>query len=189
MRIIAVLAVLSVAAIASLAVAQNPEGGGAQAPMVVKEMPFGGPADIAFARQLWSAMQGYQSWKLSSGYYAGTSPHGAFLRMYWNIIDVGGKPYSVIIKDNFGGDGATVDTVSADPAEYLVAVTVMVQREPGYDPEDGNWFWVKYAPDGAIDKTPAGVAMAGRVAKGMPTGCIACHGTAKTGDFFFSNDS
>ncbi|MEJ2721837.1 MAG: cytochrome P460 family protein [bacterium] len=172
---LSIAAALCVVGLAGLAAAQ-------------KTMPFGGDQDVAFAKDVWKAMNGYMNWRMSSDVYPGQSPHGKFLRMYCNIINVNGKPYHAIIKDNYGGEGAGIDAVTKDPAKYLMAVTVMVQREPGYDDEDNNWFWVKYAPDGSIDKNPKGVAMAGRVAKGMKTGCIACHANAKQGDFIFSND-
>jgi hypothetical protein len=63
-----------------------------------------------------------------------------------------------------------------------------VQREVGYDPDNNDWFWVKYGPDGTVDENDAGVALAGRVAKGASTGCIACHANAAAGDYLFVND-
>lgn len=156
--------------------------------MAQKDMPFGGEADVKFANQVWKAMDGYMEWPMSSDVYPGQSPHGAFLRVYYNLVNVDGKPYHVIVKDNFGGEGASRESVSKDPNKYLAAVTIMVQREPGYDKENLDWFWVKYQPDGSIEKNDKGVAMAGRVAKGMDQGCIACHAKAKHGDFVFTND-
>jgi hypothetical protein len=150
--------------------------------------PFGGEADVAFARALWSAIEGYQGWRLTSDYYPGKSPHGMFLRMYSNVVTVDGKPYYVIVKDNFGGKDATLDAVRKSPGDYLAAVTAMLGREAGYDPDNNNWFWVKYGPGGSIDKNDKGMALAGRVAKGMSTGCIACHAGAGGGDYLFSND-
>jgi hypothetical protein len=152
------------------------------------EMPFGGKDDVAFANALWIGMKGYDGWRMKSDFYPGKSPHGKILRMYDNIVTVEGKPYNVIVKDNFGGEGATLESVAKDPTKYLMAVTAMVQREPGYDPEDNNWFYAKYPPDGTIDKNEKGMALAGRVAKGMDTGCIACHRNAGGNDFIFSND-
>ena len=64
----------------------------------------------------------------------------------------------------------------------------MVQREAGYDRDNNDWFWVKYSPGGTIDQNPAGMALAGRVAKGTNTGCIACHASAKDNDYLFTND-
>lgn len=152
------------------------------------EMPFGGEADVEFAKALWAAMDGYHDWHLTSDFYPGASPHGMFLKMYYNIVTVGEMPYHVIIKDNFGGEGATLETVAEMPADYLMAVTVMVQREAGYDPDNNDWFWAKYGTDGSVDKNDMGMALAGRVAKGMAMGCIACHANAKDGDYLFVND-
>lgn len=35
---------------------------------------------------------------------------------------------------------------------------------------------------------PEGLALAGRVAKGIKTGCMVCHANAKGGDYIFAND-
>jgi hypothetical protein len=75
--------------------------------------------------------------------------------------------------------------VANHPNQYLGAITVMYQRKEGYDPENNNWFWAKYKPDGSLDKNPKGMALAGRVAKGMPQGCIAL----MTGQFSNSRGS
>jgi len=153
-----------------------------------QDMEFGGPADVEFAAGLWASMQGYHDWPMASDVYPGASPHGSFLRLYYNIVHVDGAPYHVIVKDNFGGDGATLETVSENPADYLVAVTAMLHREPGYDPDNMDWFWVKYDADGTVSKNDMDTALAGRVAKGMDAGCIACHANAGGGDYYFTND-
>jgi hypothetical protein len=152
------------------------------------KMPFGGPEDVAFAEGLWAAMDGYQSWAISSSYYNGASPHGDFIRMYYGLVTVDGKPYHVVAKDNFGGEGATLETVAESPGDYLAAVTVMVQRECGYDAENNDWYWVKYEANGTVGKNNMDMALAGRVAKGMEMGCIACHRNAGAGDYLFIND-
>ena len=156
-------------------------------------MPFGGDADVAFANNLWKAMKGYTDLPIKSKVYVGKSPHGAFLRMYYNAVNVDGKLYHVIIKDNYmgkdaGGNELNLETVAKAPEKYLGAVTAMVQREDGYDSDNNNWFYVKYKSDGAIDKNPKGMLLAGRVAKGMDAGCIACHKAAKGNDYLFVND-
>lgn len=151
-----------------------------------QDMPFGGEKDVAFANKLWEAMDGYEDWPMKSDLYPGQSPHGKFLRLYYNVVNIEGTPYHVIVKDNFGGPD--LETVSASPGEYLAAITPMVQREAGYDPENGDWFWVKYMPDGTIEKNAKGVAMAGRVARGADKGCIACHHQARDNDLVFTND-
>ena len=153
-----------------------------------EEMPFGGEKDVAFASAFWQAMQGYEKWPMRSDFYPGQSPHGKVLRLYYNMVNLEGTPYHVIIKDNYGGENATVENVSKSPQDFMAAVTIMVQREAGYDKENDNWFWAKYMPDGSLDKNAQGVKMAGRVAKGMNAGCIACHKKAQDGDYLFSND-
>jgi hypothetical protein len=153
-----------------------------------QDMPFGGQDDVKFAKDLWQAVNGYDSWLTKSDYYEGNRPHGKILRNYFSIVTVNGKNYPAIIKDNFAGEGASLTSVSENPNEYLVAVTIMVKRSDGYDPDNQNWFWVKYKPDGTIDKNKKGISLAGRVAKGMDSGCINCHSIAKGSDYYFSND-
>jgi hypothetical protein len=80
------------------------------------------------------------------------------------------------------------EEVASNPEKYLKVVSPMVQREADYDPENKNWFWAKYNADGSLSKNKKGVALAGRVAKGMDTGCIACHKSANDDDLYFSND-
>ena len=150
--------------------------------------PFGGEEDVAFAEKLWKAMEGWPGWPMKSDFYTGMQPHGMVLRMYYGMVQVDGTSYHVVIKDNYGGEDATVDAVSAHPGKYLMAVTVMVQREAEYDPENGNWFWVKFNADGTLAKNDKEMMLAGRVAKGMPKGCIACHSGAGGDDFLFFND-
>ncbi len=149
---------------------------------------FGGPDDVGFAEALWTGMEGYHDWPMASDVYAGASPHGAFIRMYYSMVPVDGVSYHVIVKDNFGGEGATIESVTEEPGGYLMAVTAMVQREAGYDDETMNWYWVKYNGDGTVSQNEMGMKLAGRVAKGMPQGCIACHANAAGGDYLFVND-
>ncbi|MCK4707484.1 MAG: hypothetical protein KAU21_02620 [Gammaproteobacteria bacterium] len=75
-------------------------------------------------------------------------------------------------------------TVANDPAKYLKAVTVMLK----YDAYNNDWFWVKYKADSSLHTNPKGMKLAGRVAKGMPMGGIACHKAASSGDMIFNHD-
>jgi hypothetical protein len=61
------------------------------------------------------------------------------------------------------------------PDKTLAAVTVMYKKA-GYNPEAGDFFWLKYTPDGNIE------------AEGKAPMCIACHRAAQGGDFLFTND-
>ncbi|MBT8436269.1 MAG: cytochrome P460 family protein, partial [Gammaproteobacteria bacterium] len=98
-----------------------------------------------------------------------------------------GKLHDIIVKRNYGGEGVSIVNVANQPAKYLQAITVMLKR-PGYDPENRDWFWVRYRPDGSIDSNPEGVMLAGKVAKGEAEGCIACHAAAPGDDMVFLRD-
>jgi hypothetical protein len=63
----------------------------------------------------------------------------------------------------------------------------MFRREAGFDSDNQDWFWVKYLPDGTLDKNPKGMALAGKIAKGSDAGCIACHVGADGDDYLFVN--
>ncbi len=152
--------------------------------------PFGGADDVAFAGKLWQAMSADSlvgADAIMSTPYTGTHPHGAILDSIDAKTTVDGEKNIVIIKRNYGGKGVSKANVANDPGKYLKAVTVMFKR-PGYDADNKDWFWVKYAPDGSVLKNPKKMSLAGRVAKGMPAGCIACHTSAPGGDMVFNHD-
>jgi hypothetical protein len=154
--------------------------------------PFGGEEDVAFANALWTQMEkenlvGQSNATLSKP-YKGAAPHGMILDLIERKITVNGIEGLVSIKRNYGGNGLTVKDVINDPAKYLKAVTVMLKRERGYDIENLDWFYVKYDAQGALMKNPKGASLAGRIAKGTSTGCIACHRAAPGGDYIFNHD-
>jgi len=151
--------------------------------------PFGGEEDVAFANALWKEMEQSnlvgKSRIVDSNPYTGAAPHGMILDVSEQKITVNGIEGDLVAKRNYGGDGLRIEDVSADPEKYLEAVTIMMKREDGYDDENLNWFYVKYAPDGTIMQNPKGALLAGRVAKGAPTGCISCHKAAPGGDYLY----
>lgn len=152
--------------------------------------PFGEPQDVDYAKMLWTTMvdAGYAGKdSIQSRPYTGQHPHGAILDTFEGQIALDGKLHHIIVKRNYGGEGVSIATVSNDRAKYLKAVTVMLKR-PGYDPETKDWFWAKYLPDGSLDKNPAGMMLAGKIAKGKPAGCIACHTAAPGGDMMYLHD-
>ncbi len=159
-------------------------------PPAVKQdkVSFGGKKDVAFAKALWTAMKGYQDWKLTTKVYKGRSPHGKWVRMFSTFVKVQGRSYPIIVKENYRGRGVSVEKIEKEPKTWLKAVTIMLQREPGYDKENQDWFWVKYDKDGNIEMNPKGMLLAGRVAKGDRRGCISCHSQAGGDDYLFSND-
>ncbi len=155
------------------------------------DMPFSTPADLAMAAEIWSAMQ-VDSFvgpdAIITNPYQGNQPHGQLLEIITSHAEIAGHDGVLIAKKNYVGEEITAEDVSNDPDAYLDSVTIMFQRPAGYDTENNDWFWVKYAPDGSVMTNPMGMSLAGRVAKGMDTGCIACHVAAPGGDFVFSHD-
>ncbi len=148
------------------------------------EKPFGTPKEVSRAEALWKEMRGYQSWSPYpglAGFQDGKSPHGRYLKYYVNGI--------AIKNPSNPGDGAILvkENFMAQNNEALAAVTVM-KKIRGYDPDNGDWFWVKFDPQGNVMKNPMGMSLAGRVMKGSDKGCIACHANAGGGDFLFVND-
>ncbi len=114
----------------------------------------------------------YTKWPLFPGkgkLYKGAHPHGALLTTYVSpdamkamrdktgVIPSGG----IIVKENY------------TPEAKLAAVTVMYKKA-GYNPDAGDWFWIKYAPNGAIEK------------EGKVAGCINCHRAVKGNDWIFT---
>jgi hypothetical protein len=158
---------------------------GAACGAFAQDMMFGEPADTSFAQSLWQAME-------SAGLagegavhalpYQGTDPRGAWLETLNASIDVEGETGLVIVKRNHMPTDGGAAAVWADPAAYLAAITVMFTR-PGFDPDNQDWFWARYAPDGSLAMTDGGVAVAGRV-----DGCIGCHSAAGGGDYIYVND-
>lgn len=153
--------------------------------------PFGNPDDVKFAKKLWNVLEKSRlagKNTITSTPYKGTHPHGAVLDNMDSVIKVGGHKGVVIVKKNFRGKGVSKMAVANDPAKYLKSVTVMFKRENGYDADNKDWFWAKYGPNGKLMKNPKGMPLAGRVAKGMNKGCIACHKAAPGGDLVYLHD-
>lgn len=153
--------------------------------------PFGGPEDVEYAKALWSELGNAKlvgDNPIHSHFYEGLEPHGFVLEVFDTDLTVAEHTGRVIVKNNYGPEGVSPEEVSNDPAGHLAAVTVMFRREAGYDADNENWFWAKYLPDGSLDKNPAGMELAGRVAKGAEMGCIACHSAAPGDDYLYIND-
>lgn len=113
----------------------------------------------------------YQGWGMWPGHHEmkeGKSPHGAYVKIMANAIALkaarrGEKmPHgAIIMKENY------------NKKKELVALTPMY-RMKGYNPEGGDWFWMKTGPDG--DKI---------MAEGKIKGCIDCHARVKKKDWIF----
>lgn len=149
---------------------------------LAQDAPFGQEDDTAYAQKLWASMTEARlvgDDAIHVRPFEGNEPHGAIQEVLAATATVDGHTGRLLVKRNHGGvDGLTIQQVYDDPIAHLMAVTIMFKREEGYDPENQDWFWAKYLPSGELDQNPAGVKLAGRVAKGMDSGCIACHAAA-----------
>lgn len=110
----------------------------------------------------------WDTWPGKGEMYKGTEPHGSLLTTYVNDIALesikkmsGMANNSIIIKENYA------------PNKKLVAVTAMYKVK-GYNPDNGDWFWVKYDADFNV------------LNEGKVKGCLACHGTVTDNDFIFT---
>lgn len=158
----------------------------------VQAAPFGDKDDVSYASSLWKTLEsaylvGADS--IQTVPYAGQPPHGKILQTLVSTVTVyntqtgsNGDTGIVIVKRNYGGDNVNKETVANDPDQYLKAVTVMFKRQ-GYDPENQDWFWAKFKPNGVLHVNPKNMKLAGQV-----QGCIACHKGAKDGDYVFNHD-
>ncbi|MFC6489312.1 cytochrome P460 family protein [Nitratireductor sp. GCM10026969] len=148
--------------------------------------PFGGPDQVDFAEELWQALEergivGEDA--IQTHPYAGTSMHGPVIQYLSGKVTVADHTGTFILKRNYRGEDLSVEETFRDPLQNFDSMGVMFRREEGYAPDSGNWFWVKFMPDGAVATTPDGANMAGRIAP-----CIGCHQPAEGGDFVFSHD-
>ncbi|MCP3943621.1 MAG: cytochrome P460 family protein [Desulfobacteraceae bacterium] len=152
--------------------------------------PFGSEVDIAYSHKLWKALEkaklvGHD--RIRALPYKGTHPHGVILEQLSTMIKIHDLTGIVYIKSNYMAEKITKSKVVNDPESCLMSIAVMFKREPGYDSENQDWFWAKYKPDGTLLTNPKGMALAGRIGKGMDMGCIACHKSAQGDDFLFNN--
>lgn len=173
MRKLVAASVLSAAAVAPLAASGQ-------------EAPFGGEQERVYAETLWNQLAAARlvgDGAFDAVPYKGTEPHGAMLETFYGTLEVDGHTGMVSVKRNYGPAGVTAAEVQGNRAEHLGAVTVMFRRADGYDPRHGNWFWAKYLPDGSLDQTPEGTAMAGQV-----VGCIECDQEAPGDDYLYTTD-
>lgn len=152
--------------------------------------------DVLYAQQLWQAMAkqnlvGEQAIALKP-FFGGAKPHGMILEIYSRAFKMGDYTGFLVLKRNYNGEGVSIESVSKNRKKYLSAITIMFQREAGYDNDNLNMFWAKYKPDGSLfTKEMSGheMQLAGRLIKGKPgennKACLYCHASAGGGDYIF----
>lgn len=128
-------------------------------------------------KAIWAHMQqaGYarnwSMWPGTSAYYKGNEPHGALLTTYVN------GPALAAIEGRHGAlpAGAMVIKENYMPGKNLAAITVMY-KVAGYNREGGDWYWVKFAPSGAVET------------EGKEPMCIACHAAKRDNDYLYTGN-
>ena len=105
----------------------------------------------------------WQYWPDHKGMQEGRAPHAPLHKVFVNkqALDSMTAPLhfgAIEVKENYS------------PSHELKAITVMYKIK-GYNPDDGDWFWVKYSAKGKTLKA------------GKPGGCIGCHATRVANDY------
>jgi hypothetical protein len=126
------------------------------------------------AGELWTYItetnpyQKWGQWPDFKGVRSSRSPHGPYVQVYVNDIGLNIKKlpatYGTIeVKEGYDGD------------KKLDNITVQYKVK-GYNPDAGDWFWVKYTPQGKVDVS------------GKPRGCIRCHGANPRLDYILAHE-
>lgn len=141
-------------------------------PMDMSRMPAAGmmpeTEGMALMKQI-TMTDPYVKWDLMPGtsrMRVGKEPHGGLQNVYVN------KPALKAFTDKAGAlpDGGIIVKEVYSTENKLIAVNVMAKKK-GYNPEAGDYLWLKYGPDMKI------------LAQGKPAPCIACHTQAKDNDY------
>jgi hypothetical protein len=107
-------------------------------------------------------------WSDHKGMQPGKAPHGPFHKVYVNhtLLHSEGAPVeygSIQVKENYSKE------------KKLMAITTMYKVK-GFNPDGGDWFWVKYGSDGKVG------------ASGKLKGCISCHAVKEKNDYILVHD-
>ena len=111
----------------------------------------------------------YSKWQRCPGtgkFLASEEPHGSFMTIYLNDAALNS------IKNPEGmADGAIIVSENYTADKKLDSRTVMYKIK-GYNPEAGDWFWVRYSGDSGYAQE-----------SGKVKGCVACHGSQQDKDY------
>lgn len=134
----------------------------------------GRPVDDAYAAKVWAYMAENRllgDGRIRSQPFEGSRPHGSIQEVIATEATIDGVAGRLIVKHNYGAKGGlTVKQVySANQAENYEALTIMFQREEGYDSANSDWFWAEYNPDGSV------LNYQGSNLSGRSPLCIGCH--------------
>ncbi|MCJ8321317.1 MAG: hypothetical protein MJK12_16885 [Colwellia sp.] len=138
------------------------------------EASSGKAVDNEYAAKVWQYMvinklEG--DGRIRSYPFVGSRPHGSIQEVISTEAIIEGEKGKLIVKHNYGAkEELTPHKVYSDEqAKNYVALTIMFQREKGYDTNNSDWFWAEYNPDGSIINYQ-GVDLSGRSEM-----CLGCH--------------
>ena len=135
---------------------------------VFAKMPGADPGELWNYITKTSPYTQWSFWDDHKGMIEGREPHGSLHKVYVN--NAAYSSHSVPLKY-----GAIQVKENYNKNQKLMAITVMYKLK-GYNPDDGDWFWAKYSPDGMAKPY------------GKPSGCIGCHGAKADNDFVIVHD-
>lgn len=127
------------------------------------------------AQRLWKYMtveepyHQYPAWPGKEGFYESTMPPGKIFKLYINNLSLDTAAYK---KGLFPYGSLLIKEVYTDD-KRLSLITVMY-KEKGFNPEEHDWYWVKYKPGGNVQ-------MEGKVKL-----CIECHEGMAENDYVFT---
>lgn len=138
------------------------------------EASSGKVVDNEYAAKVWQYMVKKKlvgAERIRSYPFVGSRPHGSIQEVISIEAKIQGQKGKLIVKHNYGAkEELTPHKVySENQANNYVALTIMFQREKGYDTVNHDWFWAEYNPDGSIINYQ-GVDLSGRSAM-----CLGCH--------------
>jgi len=121
----------------------------------IAETTSGTPKDNAYAAKVWRYMTQNQlvgENRIRSFPFVGNRPHGSIQEIIATEATIDGHKGRLIVKHNYGAsDELTVENVYAsNQSKNYEALTVMFQREKGYDTANEDWFWAEYDSSGKV---------------------------------------
>ncbi|MFT5139553.1 MAG: hypothetical protein ACI9H8_000944 [Lysobacterales bacterium] len=144
------------------------------APLQAMEQSSGTAVDDAYAAKVYAYMVDNKlvgEGRIRSYPFEGGRPHGSIQEVVTTEAEIDGHKGRLIIKHNYGAeDGLTPKAVyAADHSENYEALTIMFQREEGYDPDNNDWFWAEYYASGEV------INFQGTNLSGRSPLCLSCH--------------
>lgn len=139
------------------------------APAPAAAAPPAGPDATALWQYITqeSPYQKWAQWDDFKGLQAGRSPHGDFVAVYVN--PAASQPAKLPL-----AAGALIVKEGYTDDKKLKSLTVMYKVE-GYHSAAGDWYWVRYTPQGQAGP------------EGRPQGCIGCHSSGAANDYVIAH--